>query len=296
MNSRTVSVIFILLFIFCFAEQLKAKAPQRHAKNENKESVNIYVFDRKGNNLASEKGLIDSKGVVSTKCKMVLKWFEAVENTLIVKANDGSAFQLGKIFFCNIKNDHTLFLLEPLDPDKNFLINAVRPNADIKVQVPAIVKIDPLINTDNVQELLQGGLRYQELGDYNTAFAYYKRALILKSDYAEAHKKLGNVYFITGRYNEAIASYNNALQYSQDKVASVLNKVGTSYLMLGDYSKAIETFKQVLSLKSEGAGIRFSLGLAYFMSGNNEEAFNEYISLKKIDEQLAESLFDLLYR
>lgn len=299
MNRRLLSVIFILLFIFCFAEHLKAKASQQHAKNENKESVTIYVFDKKGNNLAAEKGLIDSKGVVSTKCKIVLKWFEEVENTLIVKANDGSAFQLGKILFCNIKKDHTLFLLEPLDAEKNFLINTAKPTSDIKIPPPTIEKIDPpasLINTDNVQDLFQGGLRHQELKDYNTAFAYYKRALMLKPDFAEAHINLGSVYFITGRYNEAIEAYNNALQHSQENVAAVLNKVGTSYLMLGDYSKAIETYKQVLSLKSDGSKTRFSLGLAYFMNGNNEEAFNEYISLNKIDEQLAENLFDLLYR
>lgn len=299
MNNRILSVIFILLFIFCFAHQTEAKGSVRQAKNDNKESVTIYVFDKKGNNLASEKGLIDSKGVVSTKCGMVLKWFEEVENTLIVKANDGSAFQLGKILFCNIKKDHTLFLLEPLNPDKNFLINKVKPAAEIKVQLPSVEKKSapvPPINSDNVQDLFQGGLRHQELKDYNTAFAYYKRALMLKSDFAEAYVNLGSVYFITGRYNEAIESYKNALQHSQDKAVPVLNKVGTSYLMIGDYGKAIETYKQAISLKSDSPQIHFSLGLAYFMSGNNEEAFNEYINLKKIDDQLAENLFDLLYR
>lgn len=299
MSNRILLGGFILLFILCFAPDAETKVPAQNTKNENKKPVTIYVFDKKANKLISEKGVIDSKGVVSTKCRIVMKWFEEVENMLIVKTNDGEAFQLGKILSCNIKKDHTLFLLEPLNPEKNFLIKTEKTSADIKTQLPAMEKIEKpaeAIIAYNVQDLFREGIRYQELKDYYIAIDYYKQALKLKSDFAEAHMNLGTVYFLTGRYNEAVESYKNALKYSQDKGFSVLSKIGTSYLMLGDYNKAIDTYKQALNLKSDSPEIHFSLGLAYFMNENSEEAFNEYISLKKMNAQLAENLFDLLYR
>lgn len=299
MSNRILLGSFILLFILCFTQDAETKVLAQNTKNENKKPVTIYVFDKKANKLISEKGLIDNKGVVSTKCRTILKWFEEVENTLIVKTNDGEVFQLGKILSCNIKKDHTLFLLEPLNPEKNFLIKTEKPLAEIKAQSPAMEKTEKPAEAPrayNVQDLFQEGIRYQELKDYNIAIDYYKQALMLKSDFAEAHMNLGTVYFVIGRYNEAVEYYENALKYSQDKGVSILSKIGTSYLMLGDYNKAIETYKQSLILKSDSPEIHFSLGLAYFMKGNNEEAFNEYISLKKMNVQLAENLFDLLYR
>lgn len=299
MINRVLLGSFILLFILCFAQDAETRVSNHRAKNENKKPVTVYVFDKKAKKLISEKGLIDNKGVVSTKCRTILKWFEEVENTLIVKTNDGEVFQLGKILSCNIKKDHTLFLLEPLNPEKNFLIKTEKTLPYIKPQSPAIEKTEKpveALSTYNVQDLFQEGIRYQELKDYNIAIDYYKQALMLKSDFAEAHMNLGMVYFVIGKYNEAVESYNNALKYSQDKGFSILSKIGTSYLMLGDYNKAIETYKQALNLKSDSSEIHFSLGVAYFMKGNNEEAFNEYISLKKMNAQLAENLFDLLYR
>lgn len=299
MRNNILTVSFALFLIFCFAQYADARKSSVKSKNENKEYVSIYVFDKKANKLASEKGLIDSKGVVSTKCGMVLKWFEEVENTLIVKTNDGKVFQLGKILSCNIKKDHTLFLLEPLNPDKAFLINALKPNAHIQAQLSTTQKIEKpveILRTDNVQDLFQEGIRHQALRDYGIAIDYYRQALKLKADFAEVHMNLGTVYFIVGRYNEAIEAYNHALQHFQDKIPSVLNKIGTSYLMLGDYNKAIETYKEALNIEPHSPEPHFFLGLTFFIRGNKEDAFNEYISLKKIDVKLAENLFDLLYR
>ncbi|GEM_PF-2670875 len=282
--------ISLVFFIFGYALYAEAKSDRRHTKSENKQTISIYLFDKKANKLLSEKGLIDNKGVVSSKCRVIMKWFDEVENTLIVKTIDGKFFQLGKILSCNIKKDKTSFLLEPLDLNKYFLIEP-KLSTDQKIKKPP-----EILKADNFQDLFQEGLKNQQLKNYSSAIEYYKKALKLKADSPEALINMGTVYFIVGNYNEAIEIYTQALKYLQDKTPDVLNKIGTSYLMLGEYNRAIETYKKILHLDPLNPDVHYSLGLAFFMNGSKEDAFDKYISLKKINTQLAEELFDLLYR
>ncbi len=291
-------VLFTLLFIYLYIQYAEAGVSRQKPKNENKKYVDIYMFDKKAKMLFSGKGLIDSKGVVSTNCSTVLKWLKEVENKIIIKTNDGKTSQIGKILSCNIKKDNASFLLEPLSPEeKLFLTNEIITFYPDKTHSPEVEKRNVDLETDNIQDLFERGLNHQKLKDYNKAIAFYKKALLIKPDHAESHINLGNIYFIIGRYNEALESYNNALGYSsEDNIYSLLSKIGTTYLILENYEKAIDTYKQIISLRSDSPNARFSLGLIYFINGNKEEAFNEYVNLQKIDDQLAENLFDLLYR
>lgn len=288
-------VLFALFFTFFLFQDSDAKALKQNQKSAKNKHVDIFIFSKKDNKFILEKGLIDSKGLVATKCSFVLKWLKEAENNLIIKTHDGKIFQIGKIRACNIKKDIALFFLEPINPEESILPNEIKIPSENKTQIYESEKPTINIETDNVQDLYEEGLRHQKLKNYNQAIAFYKKALMLKPDFIVAHINLGNVYFIKGVYLEAIETYNNALKLSNDNL-SILSKLGTTYLILENYEKAIETYKQIINLKPDSPDAYFSLGLAYLINGDNEEAFNEYIKLQTIDPQLAENLFDILYR
>lgn len=296
MTMKILSLTLAFLSILTFATFTEAKDSKGRKKIENKRIVSLFLFDKDANKILSEKGLIDSKGVVSSKCRIVMKWFDKVENTLIIKTEGGKHYQLGKILSCNIKKDQSLFLLEPLDPDKGFLIEA-KPQASINMQTVDDKKLEKpaeMLDSDNIQDLLNEGLRNQKLKNYSKAIEYYKKALELKAEFPEAMINLGNSYFISGKYNEAIETYKQILE--KDKTSHILIKIGTAYLMLRDYDRAIQSYKQALHIEPINTDAYFSLGLAHLLKGDKEGAFNNYLSLRKFDAKLAEDLFDLIYK
>ncbi len=304
MRFNILTCSLVLLLICCFAQSGETKKVPAHVQKKVKtqpvavkmKPVTVYVLDKTSKELISEKGLIDGKGVVSSKCKLVRKYFEEVENTLIVKTDDGKVFQLGKILSCNIKKDITLFLLEPLRIGKGFPSDIVKPSKTQPLDSENnMLKPAEMLEAYNAEDWVKIGVGYQESKNFDKAAEAFKEAIKMKPNYLEAYINLGNIHFILGKYSEAIEAYNYAVGNIQNK-NGVYNKIGTSYFILGDYNKAIETYKQAINNGLPAPETHFSLALTYFLSGNSEEAFNEYINLSKINSQLAENLFDLLYR
>jgi Flp pilus assembly protein TadD len=72
--------------------------------------------------------------------------------------------------------------------------------------------------------------------------------------------------------------------------------MGLTYGALGRYPEAIEVFKQAVSLTPDNANAHFGLGLSYLSTGNRGSALDEYKILKNLNANMADELFDRIYR
>jgi tetratricopeptide (TPR) repeat protein len=279
-------LVTALLFICCSVQWGEAKTKTSAPKKPEQKPVSIDILDKNSKKLASEKGLIGPKGIVATKCSLVIKYLKEPESILQITTDDGKLLGLGKILFCNLKKDNTSFHTKPFEAVEG--VGAAQPT----LQGEEEKRIE---EAHNEHDWVKKGLDHLRSKNFARAENAFKQALRLKPDFYEAYINLGNVYFIIGNYFDAIESYNYALKNIGFKDV-LYNKIGTSYLILGDYNKAIEAYKQAIHSGQTKPQTHFSLGLLFYLNGDNEEAFNEYVNLNKIDKELAESLFDLLYR
>lgn len=279
------SLLTVLFLLFSLIYPSEAKKSVVAKKKPETKPVSVNILSKDGKKLYSEKGLIDSKGIVTTKCSLIIKYLKEVETVLIVKADDGKLLSPSKMLFCNLKNEKAAFHTQSIKLAQEISMLSIESIEE---------KPEKIEDTYNELDWFQKGLEYQKSKNFKKAEYAFQQAIRLKPDFYEAYINLGNVYFILGNYNEAIDSYNYALKNNHNN--TLYNKIGTAYFILGDYDKAIDAYKKAVNTGQTSPETHFNLGLLYFLAGNNEEAFNEYVKLTKVNVELAESLFDLLYR
>jgi len=122
------------------------------------------------------------------------------------------------------------------------------------------------------------GNAYSKKGELDKAISQYKRALILKPNYAEAYNNLGSVYTIKGRLDEALAEIEQALAINP-KYAMAYNNLGSVYLIKGELDKAISQYKQAIAIKPNYAEAHGNIGLVYYNKGMLDEAILETLDL-----------------
>lgn len=72
------------------------------------------------------------------------------------------------------------------------------------------------------------GLTYESLDRRQEAMVAYKRAVNLKSDYAEAHYNLGLLYLTLGNRNQAQEEYDSLISLKSDLAAALASKMRQS--------------------------------------------------------------------
>jgi Tfp pilus assembly protein PilF len=120
-------------------------------------------------------------------------------------------------------------------------------------------------------------LNYQKFPE---AEVQYKRALEIQPAFPEAHVNLGNLYLDEGRYDEAIAQYEIALNdmlYRTPHFAQ--SNLGWALYKKGQTDKAIESVRAAITVAPNFCQGWRTLGLIYDGTGRTEkacEAFGEF--------------------
>lgn len=94
------------------------------------------------------------------------------------------------------------------------------------------------------------GIAYHQLGDphdLDNAGKYYRKAIKLNPQYAEAINNLGAVYYAKKSYRRAVSQYLKALQLEPNS-APFLANLGTAYLARKEYTLASEEFVAALRI------------------------------------------------
>jgi Flp pilus assembly protein TadD len=173
------------------------------------------------------------------------------------------------------------------------------------------------------------GFYYSESGKYREATDAFRQSIRLKPDRAEAHNNLGVAYDKLGMYREAIDAYMQALRLKPDD-ASTYNNLGLAYSSSGMHNDATDAFKRAISLKPDYAeaytnlgvtcedlGMRrdamemykkalrlkpdhtralYNLGRLYLLNNDRGSALDIYKTLRNLNTQLADRLFNMIYK
>jgi tetratricopeptide (TPR) repeat protein len=154
-----------------------------------------------------------------------------------------------------------------------------------------VIKIKP----NNAFAYTYLGDAYMELGHYSEAIEAYKQAIIIMPAYIPPRTNLGKIYTELGRYSEAIEAYKQAIRINPDIPAPHTN-LGIAFAKLGRYSEAIEACKQAIRIMPDYAEAYYNLGLVYLWANDKESALETYKTLKTLDTELANKLFNLIYK
>ncbi len=156
---------------------------------------------------------------------------------------------------------------------------------------------------------LVSGQALEHMENYDGALLQYKKALEKEPGFKGAHYNIGNVYWLEGKWDEAIAELNselatdpyhclahwkiaNSLISLNQKPDEALNHIrqalencpdlAQAHLDLGrllagksDYAGAVAEYRRVVELNPEEASVHFLLATAYRRQGNRAAADEE---------------------
>lgn len=145
------------------------------------------------------------------------------------------------------------------------------------------------------------GNAYLKLDRHEEAIEVYKKAILMK-DFARTHLDFAKTYYYLAcayakldRDQEALQAYREAIRINADFVEPYW-RLGIHYAALGRYQEALGAYKQAIRIKPDLAEPHYWLGLTYLLVGDKGLALEEYKILKTLDKDLANKLFDLIYK
>ena len=119
------------------------------------------------------------------------------------------------------------------------------------------------------------GLASVLTGKTEDAITHFEQALRIEPDYAEAHDSLGIALARTGKIEEAIAHYEQALRIKPD-YADAHDNLGVALARTGKIDDAITHFEQALQINPDFADAHYNLGVALARTGKIDDAIAHF--------------------
>ena len=122
-------------------------------------------------------------------------------------------------------------------------------------QIPAIVALAGLllVTQSEPKKALRRAVQLQQDGDLKGAIEQYQALLAQYPELAEARVKLGNAYASSGRYQDAAAQYEQALESSGlEDPAGARHALGLAHFRMADFERAKQVLVQVVADGSKG--------------------------------------------
>jgi len=132
----------------------------------------------------------------------------------------------------------------------------------------------------------------QALGQHAEAVSAYRRAIMLKPDYSEAHYNMGNVLQELGELGEAIAAYSRALEI-RPAYAAALNNMANALKTQGQYDQSIAAYRRALQIDPAYAEAVNNMGNVLKEQGKLDDAIAAYRRALEIKPAYAIALNNL---
>jgi tetratricopeptide (TPR) repeat protein len=135
----------------------------------------------------------------------------------------------------------------------------------------------PLLNEASMKAVTEMnlGAALQSERRLDDAAAHYRRAIVLRPDYAAAYSNLGTALRGQGRLDEAVTTYERAIALQPDFPDAHYNLANT-LLDQGKAAAAIEHFQVALQVVPGSAEVHNNLGIALANNGKADDAMAEF--------------------
>jgi tetratricopeptide (TPR) repeat protein len=168
-------------------------------------------------------------------------------------------------------------------PDERNLLEQSYENLVLKSEYSSYIN---LTQQERIQKILSAwnnrGIALYDLGRYEEAVASYDKAIEIKPDDEEAWNNRGIALRNLGRYEEAVASYDKALEIKPD-FETAWNNRGNALRNLGRYEEAVASYDKAIEIKPDDEEAWNNRGNALMNLGRYEEAvasYNKAIEIK----------------
>ena len=125
------------------------------------------------------------------------------------------------------------------------------------------------------------GLAAEQMGDDETALAYFGKSLALNKNYVSARMALASLLWKVGAKEEAadetekVTEQVSSIEYPRER-STALWQLGWLLYQQGKYQESINASKTALDIDRTLMPVRFNLALALLRSGQQDEAAREY--------------------
>ncbi len=146
--------------------------------------------------------------------------------------------------------------------------------------------------------LYQKALKLEEHEEWNAAEYYYRAAIELFPEFAEAHNNLGAVLLYRGDLQNAEASLHKAIELRAG-YGFAHNNLGTVYQKQSRFEEALQSYRIATLLSPDSADAWLNLGVMQQQFGHIYEAETSYYCALKLapnDEQAHNNLGSVLQR
>ena len=116
------------------------------------------------------------------------------------------------------------------------------------------------------------GAAWYELGNYEKAVEYSKRAIRLNPNYAAAFNNLGVAYAKQGNFDIALECYEKAADIDPN-YATAFNNTGVAFYRLGYLQKAVECFEQAIEADPKYDRAYYYKVVVLMKKGEHKKAF-----------------------
>lgn len=115
-------------------------------------------------------------------------------------------------------------------------------------QCTRALHLESLSYSDRVATLVNRGILWSALEDYEQALADYRRAQQMSPESAEVELNLGNLWYISGHYREAVNQYSRALDLAIRSPHIAYFNRAMAQEKAGNVPAAIADYKATLNL------------------------------------------------
>ncbi|GAB4524253.1 MAG: hypothetical protein Tsb0014_02580 [Pleurocapsa sp.] len=138
------------------------------------------------------------------------------------------------------------------------------------------------LSTLSAEDYFNQGNNLRVSGKYDDAIASYEKALKLDPDYAHAWKNRGISLAILERHSEAIASYDKAIELDPDDALAWIGR-GISLEILERYNEALTSYDKAIELDPNDAFAWYNRGISLEILERYNEALTSYDKAIELD-------------
>ncbi|MBN2207610.1 MAG: tetratricopeptide repeat protein [Candidatus Aminicenantes bacterium] len=153
-----------------------------------------------------------------------------------------------------------------------------------------LAKVEGMVITDAVKDLLIKGNQLFEAEQYAEAEAVYNEILAQSPDAYIIWRNIGNCYFAREDYVKAEEYYLKVLE-KDPRNADVILLIGNSYANRGEADKALEWYGKIEFAKIEDPIVLYNIGTSLYNQSRFEDALRYYGRAVEIQNEFTDAIY-----
>ena len=134
------------------------------------------------------------------------------------------------------------------------------------------------LDSDNPRGIRQLGLAHYQLGEFQEAYIYLSKAVILRPTDDEVRVKLGSIYVLGRRFGEAMREADAVLATEPTNL-DALGLLGSIYLAKPDPRNAADVYRRMIKSAPSNPRGHYMLGVSLLMQKNYGGAKDEFATV-----------------